>query len=548
MDNIKYKIGIRLEDYKSFECRTPLTPSDIFDLLHHEYRNRIDIYIQKTRTKDVLFQSGNIEHGFTQVPRCFYDEDFVNAGAILVDNLPNDCNVILGIKEIPHKDIIDQSSGNVLIKNGFSENNVYAFFSHTYKGQEYNEDMFLEMVKKKCTLIDYEMIVDNVSEFQYNKAREALYHKMAPASYSKFIRTVYFGKHAGIVGAINSLWVLGLRLKQEGIITPFLKLEQAKQYRNSYPTDLLTVADHHRNIHDYEDIKKVLQEIADDLKHFNPPYECPPFIIGITGKSRDRSNLTHSLVLGHSALGVKEIIDIFPVEVIPPETLLDSNFIPHKNRLYVAYFDRDHTEEEKFEQYLPKLTVLLNCLKWNKGDNRIVTRASLAKAYSKNSPNWNRVIGDISCDPGGSIEVSFDVYSDEPYYIYHPDKDSNPSLHWDNIIDREKLIAATCDRFSLIGNGPIIMSVTNLPCELPKEASRAFSHMLKKYVYDMAKFANSPDSFKDFNDNFDIARPLKRATMIYKGKVTPDYAYLIDSNRYSKLKQLHEENPCLWSY
>ena len=86
---------------------------------------------------------------------------------------------------------------------------TYIFFSHVIKGQEYNMPMLKAMMDKKCTLIEYEKIADEMGR-----------------------RLIFFGKYAGLAGMINSLWSLGLRLNHFGLATPFLKLKQAHKYNS----------------------------------------------------------------------------------------------------------------------------------------------------------------------------------------------------------------------------------------------------------------------------------------------------------------------------
>ena len=71
------------------------------------------------------------------------------------------------------------------------------------------------------------------------------------------------------------------------------------------------------------------------------------------------------------------------------------------------------------------------------------------------------------------------------------------------------------------GDGPVILAVDNLPCELPKESSKEFSAVLKKFIPAIAR--------ADFNVEFsklDLPPEIKKAVIAYKGKLTPDYKYL----------------------
>ncbi|MBR9999822.1 MAG: alanine dehydrogenase [Cyclobacteriaceae bacterium] len=103
--------------------------------------------------------------------RCFSDESYKKLGIPVVDSLEL-CDVILGIKEFPVRDLL--------------EGKTYFFFSHTIKKQAYNRNMLCQILKKNIRLVDYECLTD-------------IYGK----------RVIAFGRFAGIVGAYNAFWGYG---------------------------------------------------------------------------------------------------------------------------------------------------------------------------------------------------------------------------------------------------------------------------------------------------------------------------------------------------
>lgn len=105
--------------------------------------------------------------------RCFTDDEYKRAGMELVDDL-NDCDVILGIKEIPPAHLL--------------KNKTYLFFSHTRKKQPYNQVLLQTILKNNCTLIDYECMEHEDGQ-----------------------RIIGFGFFAGIVGAHNGMMAYGNR-------------------------------------------------------------------------------------------------------------------------------------------------------------------------------------------------------------------------------------------------------------------------------------------------------------------------------------------------
>ncbi len=67
----------------------------------------------------------------------------------------------------------------------------------------------------------------------------------------------------------------------------------------------------------------------------------------------------------------------------------------------------------------------------------------------------------------------------------------------------------------------VILAVDTLPCELPVDASRHFGQALSPFVPALAR--------ADFTvpwEDLELPDELKRAVIIYKGKLTPDYTYI----------------------
>lgn len=105
--------------------------------------------------------------------RCCSDNEYANERIEMADNLL-ECDIILGIKEVPVIEFID--------------NKTYLFFSHTIKEQPNNRVLIREILRKKIRLIDYECLTD-------------------PSG----ARVISFGRYAGIVGAYNGILTFGLR-------------------------------------------------------------------------------------------------------------------------------------------------------------------------------------------------------------------------------------------------------------------------------------------------------------------------------------------------
>ena len=65
------------------------------------------------------------------------------------------------------------------------------------------------------------------------------------------------------------------------------------------------------------------------------------------------------------------------------------------------------------------------------------------------------------------------------------------------------------------------MAVDTLPCELPRESSQEFSDSLMPFTPSIAK----ADYSADFN-SVDLPPEIKKAMVLYHGKLTPDYEYI----------------------
>ncbi|MDA8895431.1 NAD(P)-dependent oxidoreductase [Flavobacteriales bacterium] len=105
--------------------------------------------------------------------RKFTDQDYLDLGIILQEDL-SDCDVLIGVKEVPNKDLIPHKT--------------YFYFSHTIKEQPYNKSLLLKMLSLNIRMIDYEVLTNEKSK-----------------------RLIGFGRYAGIVGCYNGFLAYGKR-------------------------------------------------------------------------------------------------------------------------------------------------------------------------------------------------------------------------------------------------------------------------------------------------------------------------------------------------
>ena len=142
----------------------------------------------------------------------------------------------------------------------------------------------------------------------------------------------------------------------------------------------------------------------------------------------------------------------------------------------------------------------MNCIFWNRQYPRLINKEYLKKNY--NNQIKLKVIGDISVDINGAIEFTEKVTTpDNPVFVYNPNS------------------GEITDGFT--SDGIVVMAVDNLPCELPKESSNAFSNTLKSFIPNIVK----ADFSVDFN-NLELTPEIKKAVILYQGKLTPDYLYI----------------------
>lgn len=347
-------------------------------------------------------------------------------------------------------------------------NKVYLFFSHTIKAQKYNMPMLQRLLELKATLIDYELIKDD-------KGR----------------RLVFFGRYAGLAGMVDTLHAFGVRLQQQGVDTPFSALKMAHEYK------------------DISDAKNHIRQVGQAISANGVPLVISPVVVGFSG-------------YGHVSKGAQEVFDLLPHQEIEPQELPRVSSDSNKFLYKVVFAERDMVEpvstqdtfelsdyfnhpekyRSQFERHLPHLSMLVNGIYWDSRYPRLVTKEYLRKRWADHAPLRLQTIGDISCDINGSIECTEKATaSDNPYFTYNPATD------------------AVTDGSA--GEGVVIMAVDNLPAEIPRDSSEAFSQTLLPFMPALIQ--------ADFGRPFaQLALPaeIKNAIICHQGQLVPEYAYL----------------------
>lgn len=425
-------IGIRHEDKYLMERRAAIAP----------------VHVKKLRALglDVVVEQSD--------KRIFSSEEYLEAGAVVASNL-HDAEVIVGVKEIP--------------LHHFEKGKTYLFFSHVVKGQPYNMPMLKAMMEKGCNLIDYEKIENEEGK-----------------------RLIFFGRFAGLAGAINSLWSLGQRLKAKGIDSPFAALKQTHRYNS------------------LAEARADVSQCGQGIARHGLPETLAPLVIGITGD-------------GNVAKGAHEILNLLPGIELSPAQLLAVNPADLPRNIIVKvvfrehdlskpkgdafpfdlqhYYRNPHLYENDFERYIPHLSLLLNCMYWDARYPRIVTRDFLEKLYRQGEPKL-QVIGDITCDPEGSVECTHKgTPIDDPVFVYNPFT-RNYTMGFE-------------------GDGLLVMAVDILPSELPREASISFGDALLPYLPAIAQ-----TDFGQPLETLNLPSAIRKALILHQGRLTPEYAYI----------------------
>lgn len=352
--------------------------------------------------------------------RVFSDEDYIKQGIEVVNDV-SDCDVLLGVKEVPIENLIPNKS--------------YFFFSHTIKKQPYNRKLLKAILDKNIKLYDHETIVDKNN-----------------------LRLVAFGRYAGIVGAYNGLRTYGLK-------TASFEMPKAEVLHNQ-------------------------QELIDEMKKV----KLPNIKVVLTGKGRVGNGSKEMLEgMEMREVNVNEFLnETFNEPVFVQIDALDYNirkdgFVKGFN----DFFSHPGAYESNFMRFAKKADLYIAGHFYGDGAPYIFSRED-----AKHPDFKIKVVADISCDIDGPVASTLRASSiADPNYGYSPSEEKEIDFL------NEEAIA--------------VMAVDNLPCELPRDASKGFGDSFADYVI--------PSFFNNDEDGV-----LKRAQITGKGKLKHRYKYLQD--------------------
>ena len=395
------KIGILREEKTPEDNRVPLTPSQCRTLME-EYPN-IWVAIQPSTN------------------RCYTDDEYRYQGIAVRDNL-SDCDLLLGVKEIPPQLLIPDKT--------------YMIFSHTIKKQQHNKKLLRAVLEKRIRLIDYECLKDENGK-----------------------RIIAFGRWAGIVGAYNTIRTIGLRTGR---------------------FDLMPM----HECHNFAEAQKELHKL-----------DLPPWKVVLSGD-------------GRVSEGSAFLLDMMKIRKVDPHSFLYKEF---HEAIYTQLHSRDmfyrdgdeefneshyhaHPEEYKstFYPFTKVADAFINGIYW---DKRIPVFFSEEQMREK---DFNiKVIGDITCDISPEASVPSTLHAStihEPVFGYDPHSGTECEPYQSDCVD--------------------VMSIDNLPNELPRDASEDFGNMLMSRVI--------PRLLKEWSTT------INKATIALDGHLNEPYSYLED--------------------
>lgn len=359
------KIGIIREEKIPEDNRVPLTPSQCRTLME-EYSN-IWVAIQPS------------------TGRCYTNDEYRYQGIAVRENL-SDCDLLLGVKEIPPHLLIPEKT--------------YMIFSHTIKKQHHNQNMLRAVLEKKIRLIDYECLKN-----EHGK------------------RIIAFGRWAGIVGAYNTIRIIGERTRRFNLLPMY-------------------------QCHNFAEAQKEFHKL-----------DLPPYKIVLSGD-------------GRVSEGAAFLMDVMKIRKVDPHSFVYKEFnevvYTQLSSKDMYYRDGDetfnsghyhaHPEQYKscFYPFTKAADVFINGIYW---DERIPVFFTQQQMCEKDFSI--KIIGDITCDISPNASVPSTIHNStitNPVYGYNP------------------LTGAECDPYQL--NSIDIMAIDNLPNELPRDASEDFGNML----------------------------------------------------------------------
>ena len=270
-------------------------------------------------------------------------------------------------------------------------------------------------------------------------------------------RLIAFGKFAGMVGAHNGVMTYGMR-------TGEFDLKRMK------------------NCHDYAEAQAIYKTL-----------NLPPMKIVLTGS-------------GRVGMGAFEVLKDMGIRQVEPEDFLKTEYdeavftqlfchhyaarMDGKTFKKKDFYDNPSLYKSIFQPFAQRADVMINGIYWDNDAPAFFTKDEMRGA------DFNiKVIADVTCDiaPISSIPSTLKASTIvDPFFGYDPKTESETTPFSENSID--------------------MMTIDNLPNELPRDASKAFGGQFIDHIL--------PELFKEKSSI------LERATVAEYGKLGTHFQYL----------------------
>lgn len=394
------KIGIIREGKNPPDSRVLFTPKQCVEL---KKKYNIDFVVQPSKV------------------RCIADEFYKDEGIKLSEDL-SDCDVLMGIKEVPKEQLIP--------------NKKYFFFSHTIKEQAHNRALLQEILKKNITLYDYEVLTNQNLQ-----------------------RVIAFGRFAGVVGAHNGMMAYARK-------TDSFELKQMHEFK-----DFVNAIAHYKTI------------------------KFPKMKIVLTGTGRVANGAAETFdQMGIRKVSAQDFLNNSYEEAV--YTQLDcADYAAPKDESKAFdlqdFFANPQNYKSIFEPYTKVADLMVNGIFWDSRAPIFFTKDDMKKS------DFNiKVIADVTCDMAPSSSIPSTLLAttiDNPVFGYDPQNECATKPYQEGTID--------------------MMTIDNLPNELPRDSSRAFGEQF---------IANVMEELLGLKNT----GMLERATIAENGKLGKNFEYL----------------------
>ncbi len=273
-------------------------------------------------------------------------------------------------------------------------------------------------------------------------------------------RLIAFGYFAGIVGAYNAVWGYGRRHQ----LFDLPRLYQC---------------------HDYNQATREFEKI-----------KLPPIKIVLTGS-------------GRVSTGAAQVLDDMKIARVSPLDFLTREFdypvytqlspleyARHKEKSSFEvdeFYEHPDRFDSQFSPYTQHSNIMINGIYWDNSAPVFFTKEDM-----KNDDFKIELIADITCDiaPVASIPSTLRATTiKDPYFRYDPlAEKENPAF---------------------TGEGIDMMTIDNLPNEVPRDASQSFGEQFIREIL--------PSLLEGYDSDV-----ISRGTITADGKLTPRFAYLQD--------------------